>query len=120
MRVDNPESARRTAIELDVLVLPTPPLPPTKISRCAAVLGCSSVASPAGGGASTVHTGATALRLCCVRPPGAKWKAAPALSRASRPLIIRRRRSVGVLGPKSGQAPRGENTRNSTGKIGGR
>ena len=84
MRVDSPESARRTAIELDVLVLPTPPLPPTKISRCAAVLGCRSVVSPAGGGASTVHTGATALRLCCVRPPGAKWKAAPALIRVSR------------------------------------
>ena len=33
MRVESPESARRIAIELDVLVLPTPPLPPTKISR---------------------------------------------------------------------------------------
>jgi len=48
MRVDSPESARRTAMELDVLVLPTPPLPPTKISRCATVLGCSRVESPAG------------------------------------------------------------------------
>ena len=48
MRVDSPESARRTAIELDVLVLPTPPLPPTKISRCAAVLGCRRVERPAG------------------------------------------------------------------------
>eukprot|EP00967_Tisochrysis_lutea_P013057 scaffold14543_cov30-Tisochrysis_lutea.AAC.4 len=34
MSVRRPASAHRTAIALDVVVFPTPPLPPTKMRRC--------------------------------------------------------------------------------------
>eukprot|EP00962_Isochrysis_galbana_P040104 scaffold14498_cov121-Isochrysis_galbana.AAC.1 len=66
MSVRSPASAQRTAIALDVVVLPTPPLPPTKMSRCEALsLETKRCSEPVKGA-----TGATQRAGATRRSPG--------------------------------------------------